>query len=360
MKIVVGTRPQIIKLASLVKAFRNESIDFDIVHTGQHYDFEMDKVFFEELQLPTPRVHLGVGSGSHAHQTGTMVIRLEDALKGSDIVLVPGDTNSALAGGLAAVKMGVEVAHVEAGLRSRLHSMPEEINRILVDHLSGLLFAPTKTGYENLIGEGIEKHKVHLTGDVMADNIEMLRDRIGTAELPADLTKKGFAYITIHRAENVDDSESLISIVDTLMMFPDQHGLEAVFPVHPHTRKRLEDMNILSKLSSVPGLHLVKPVSYLTSLRLASEAKLVLTDSGGLQKEAFILGTPVVTLRSVTEWVETTETGWNIVAGLDSKKIKNAVKTFLDELPNPVEPMAFYGGGKASENIAGIVKKRVA
>jgi len=355
----VGTRPQVIKLASLVKAFDAAGIDFSVIHTGQHYDFEMDQVFFDELGLPKPEKHLGVGSGSHAYQTGTMMIKLEEALKGSKLVVVPGDTNSALAGALAAVKMGLRVGHVEAGLRSHLPFMPEEINRVLVDHMSRLLFAPTKAGMDNLLREGVDKDIVHLTGDVMADNIVMLKDRIERTDTGLGLGKKTYAYVTVHRAENVDDPGSLRTVADMLMSFPDQHGHEVVFPVHPHTKKRLEDAKLFDKLQATAGLHLVKPVSYLTSLKLAKDAKLVMTDSGGLQKEAFLLGTPAVTLRGVTEWVETTEAGWNIVAGLDPIKVKSAVKVLLHNDPRPVDPLKFYGGGRASENIAKLVKERL-
>lgn len=355
----MGTRPQVIKLASLVKAFDAAELDYSIIHTGQHYDFDMDQVFFQELGLPAPEKHLGVGSGSHAYQTGTMVIKLEDALKGSKMVVVPGDTNSALAGALAAIKMRLDVGHVEAGLRSYLPFMPEEINRVLVDHMSRLLFAPTKAGMDNLLKEGIDKGIVHLTGDVMADNIVMLKDRIEKTETGMDLEKNGYVYVTVHRAENVDDPDNLRTVAEMLMTFPDQHGHEVVFPVHPHTKKNLEAARLYDKMSAVPGLHMVKPVSYLTSLKLARDAKLVMTDSGGLQKEAFLLGTPAVTLRGVTEWVETTDAGWNIVAGLDPVKVKGAVKLLLHNAPKPVDPLAMYGGGKASERIAALVKAAV-
>lgn len=359
MRIVVGTRPQVIKLASLVKAFDAEGIDYSVIHTGQHYDFEMDQVFFDELGLPKPEKHLGVGSGSHAQQTGTMIIKLEEALKGSRLVVVPGDTNSALAGALAAVKMGTRVGHVEAGLRSHLHFMPEEINRVLVDHMSRLLFAPTEAGKDNLLREGVDKDIVHLTGDVMADNIVMLKDRIEKTDTGMALEKKGYVYVTVHRAENVDDPDNLRTVSEMLRTFPDQHGHEVVFPVHPHTRKNLVAAKLYDKMASVAGLHMVNPVSYLTSLKLTKDAKLVMTDSGGLQKEAFLLGTPAVTLREVTEWVETTGAGWNIVAGLDPVRVKSAVKVLLHNEPRNVDPLAFYGGGKASTNIARIVKASV-
>ena len=357
VRIVVGTRPQVIKLASLVKAFDAKRIEYSIVHTGQHYDFDMDEIFFKELGLPKPDAHLGIGSGSQGVQTGNMLVKLDEALDGAKLVIVPGDTNSALAGALAAVKKGIPVGHVEAGLRSWLEYMPEEINRVLVDHMSHLLFAPTKTGYDNLIREGIPRKKVFRTGDVMADNIAMFKGRISKASLPVDVPRKGFAYVTTHRAENVDDPKNLRTVVDMLSRFPGKHGLDIVFPVHPRTEKRLEDLGLADELRKVEGVHMIKPVSYLTSLRMTKDARIVLTDSGGLQKEAFILGTPAITLRDVTEWVESVDTAWNIITGLDPKKVDRAVKRFLTSEPKTIDPMRFYGGGKASVEIARIVKE---
>ena len=359
IKIIVGTRPQIIKLASLVGAFDSEKLDYSIIHTGQHYDFEMDQAFFEELELPKPEAHLGVGSGTHAFMTGTMIVRLEKALEDTSIVIVPGDTNSALAGGLAAVKMGIRVGHVEAGLRCYQPYMPEEINRLLVDHMSELLFAPTKTAQANLNKEGIEKDKVHLTGDVMADNIHMLEYRIEGAELPVDVTRKEFVYATIHRTENVDEIGNLRAVVEALIAFPEKHGFDLVLPLHPHTKRCLEENHLMDRLTSTKGVHIVKPLGYLTSLRLARDARMVFTDSGGLQKEAFMLGTPTVTARGVTEWVETVETGWSRLTGTDPVKINSAVKEFLETAPDPVDRMSFYGNGNASTKIAKILRKAI-
>jgi UDP-N-acetylglucosamine 2-epimerase len=255
--------------------------------------------------------------------------------------------------------MGIPVAHVEAGLRSRLQFMPEEINRVMLDHMSQLLFAPTKAGEENLLAEGIPRKDVHRPGDVMADNIAMLRSRIDGTELPGDLEKKGYVYVTVHRAENVDDPDSLREVVEILTSVPDEHGVEVVFPVHPHTRKRLEEQGTFAALSRTAGIHLIGPASYLASLRLARDAAVVMTDSGGLHKEAFILGTPAVTLRTVTEWVETVETGWNILAGLDRVRVMAGLETFLSRTPKKVDPFRFYGGGKAASRIAAEVNKQL-
>ncbi|UCE45675.1 MAG: UDP-N-acetylglucosamine 2-epimerase (non-hydrolyzing) [Methanobacteriota archaeon] len=357
VKIIIGTRPQIIKLTSLAGALDREGVDFSIIHTGQHYDFEMNQIFFDELNIPTPETHLGVCGGSHLSMTAAIMAKLETALEDADLVAIPGDTNSALAGGLAAAKMGIRVGHVEAGLRSWDRSMPEEINRVLVDHLSEMLFAPTIIGYENLIHEGVSQDKVHQTGDVTADNVQMLKPHIGRAEFPISPPIEDFAYATIHRTENVDRPENLRNVVRALSKFRDRHGFDVLIPLHPHTRKSLEKLNLLKDLSDAPGVNVVKPVGYLTSLKLANEAKVVLTDSGGLQKEAFILGTPTVTIRTTTEWCETVETGWSRLTGSDPERIHEAVEEFLQHKLERVDPMKFYGEGNASKRIAELLRE---
>jgi len=289
-----------------------------------------------------------------------MLTKLDQALKGSRLVIVPGDTNSALAGALAAVKMGIDVGHVEAGLRSGIRTMPEEINRILVDHMSAALFAPTKAGYDNLVREGIDEKAIFQTGDVMADNVVMLGDKIAKASPKVDIGSARYVFATVHRAENVDDSGNLRKVVEILSEVPGQHGRSVVFPVHPHTRRCLEDFGMWSDLERADDVHLVKPVSYLESLRLTKDADVVLTDSGGVQKEAFLLGTPAVTLRKATEWVETTDAGWNVVAGLDRTKIDQALGGYLRSKPPAIDPLRFYGDGKASQRIAGLVKELLA
>ena len=362
LALVVGTRPQHIKLASLIRAFDEAGLEYSIIHTGQHYDFEMDKIFFEELGLPKPIVHLGVGSGSHGVQTGLMLMRLEEnylKLK-PKLVVVPGDTNSALAGGLAAVKLGIPVAHVEAGLRSRIPFMAEEINRVVLDHISQLLFAPTEAAYQNLIHEGIDIDKIYLTGDVMADNIMLFSERIDKAEIPIDITPKNYIYVTIHRAENVDNPFKLKEVVEALTYIPQAFNLEIVFPIHPRTRNRLIEFNLWSKLEKHKNIHLLKPVSYFTSLKFVKNATIVLTDSGGLQKEAFLLGTPAITLRETTEWVETVEYGWNTLVGTCKNRIIKAIKYYLDnKLEYSINPIDLYGGGKASKRIAKIISQYI-
>lgn len=322
---VAGARPQFIKLSALSKELRKRHQEI-ILHTGQHYDDELSKIFFSELSIPEPDYNLGIGSAEHGEQTGRMLKGIEEVLlfEKPDLVIVYGDTNSTLAGALAAVKQKIPVAHVEAGLRSFKRSMPEEINRILTDQVSSLLFCPTKTSVQNLRKEGITRG-VHLVGDVMYDS---LRQHIKRAEKVSgilkklNLSKKNFYLITIHRAENTDIKENLKKIVEILT------GLDkkTVFPIHPRTKKSLSEFNLLGKLKSKEQLHVIDPVSYLDMLILEKNARCVLTDSGGVQKEAFFLKTPCLTLREETEWVETVESGWNELVGLDRERLDRSVK----------------------------------
>ena len=317
----------------------------------------MDKVFFEELSLPEPVADLGVGSGTHGYQTGEMLIRLEKALKKYSpcLVVVPGDTNSALAGGLAAVKLGIPVAHVEAGLRCNIPFMVEEINRVLLDHLSQHLFAPTATALTNLRREGLA-HVAKMPGDVMADNILLFRHELTKVRIPASLRRREFAYVTVHRAENIDDEKRLAKVASIISTVAGRFGIKVAFAVHPHTRRKLEEAGLIHTLES-KELLLLKPVSYLHSLRLAQDAAVVVTDSGGLQKESFLLGTPCVTLRPATEWTETVESGWNVVTDLDSKRVYEGVRGFLKSKPEQVDAISLYGNGRASERIVGSVLK---
>jgi len=318
---VVGARPQFIKAAVVSNALRDAGISEEIVHTGQHYDANMSAVFFDELDIPAPTHNLEVGSGSHAAQTGAMMMGLESFLGSHsrpDWVLVYGDTNSTIAAAIVASKMDLPVAHVEAGLRSFNLRMPEEINRIVTDRLSTLLFCPTQTAVDHLDREGMQ-HGIHLTGDVMLDATRTYSRRAAERVSLKSLTKleKDTFYLgTIHRAENTDNPARLASI---LQAFSD---LEApiVLPLHPRTRSKLD-------LSSIgTSIQLIEPVSYLSMLTLISSSIKVLTDSGGLQKEAIWLGKPCVTLRDETEWTETLAGGWNQVTGADSDAILSAVK----------------------------------
>jgi len=351
---VVGARPQFIKLSALSKELRKEHQEI-ILHTGQHYDDELSKIFFSELSIPEPNYNLGIGSAEHGEQTGRMLKGIEEVLlfERPDLVIVYGDTNSTLAGALAAVKQKIPVAHVEAGLRSFKKSMPEEVNRVLTDQVSSLLFCPTKTSVQNLRKEGITKG-VHLVGDVMYDS---LREHIKRAEKISgimkklDLSKKDFYLITIHRAENTDIKENLEKIAEILF------GLDkkTVFPVHPRTKKSLSESNLLGKLESKGHLLLIDPVSYLDMLVLEKNARCVLTDSGGVQKEAFFLKTPCLTLREETEWVETVEKGWNFISGLAPEVIKKNLKKTDKSLKTK---KAFFSNDRASGNILRILSTK--
>jgi len=321
---IVGARPNFIKLAPLSKELRKEGFDEIIIHTGQHYDYEMNKIFFDELGIPEPDYHLEVGSGTHAYQTGEMLKGIEKVLlkEEPDLVLVYGDTNSTLAGALATAKLHIKIGHIEAGLRSYDKMMPEEINRVLTDHCSDLLFCPTKRAVENLKKEGISKG-VYMVGDVMVD---ILKDCIEIAEKRSrildelDLKPKDYYLATVHRAENTDNFERMKNIVDALCDIGN-----VVFPCHPRTEKMLKKFGLWGSLREIK---VINPVGYLDMLMLEKNASKIITDSGGIQKEEYILKVPCITLRDTTEWVETVEDGWNVLVGADKEKIIKTINDF--------------------------------
>lgn len=327
---VVGARPQFIKLAPVCRAIaaangRGEHIESLIIHTGQHYDPSMSDVFFEELDIPRADVHLGIGSGSHGQQTGRMLEKLETALneQNADIVFTYGDTNSTLAATLAAAKIQLPVAHVEAGLRSFNRRMPEEINRVVADHLSDLLFAPTPEAMRNLANEGLTA-RASLVGDVMLEAIRfhetLARSHSGLLER-LRLTEDGYLVATVHRAENTE-GHRLGRLLEALAKIA-RADRPVMFPMHPRTEKCIRDAHI--RLPQTEGLCLLEPLGYLDMVQLVRSARMILTDSGGLQKEAFFLGRPCITLRDETEWVETVTEGGNIIAGIEYQKIRDAV-----------------------------------
>jgi len=345
---VVGARPQFVKAAAVSRVLRRHH-DEILVHTGQHYDANMSAVFFAELDIPAPDINLEVGSGRHGAQTGQMLVGLEEILLDSapDWVLVYGDTNSTLAGALAAAKLHIPVAHVEAGLRSFNKAMPEELNRILTDHVAGLLFCPSQTAVDNLANEGIARG-VHLVGDVMADALNFAADRAAERSKileQLDLTAGRYLLTTVHRAENSDDAGRLENIVAAFNAIEEP----VVFPVHPRTQKALEKINF----RPAANVRLIEPVGYLDMVRLAQSARLILTDSGGLQKEAYWLDVPCLTLRNETEWVETVQMGWNILVGADQAKIVEAVGSFAPPASHP----ALYGTGQAGQKINEVLLK---
>jgi UDP-GlcNAc3NAcA epimerase len=325
---IVGARPQFIKAAPLVKAVAKAHASI-LIHTGQHYDANMSDVFFRELGLPTPDHHLGVGSGTHAAQTAAMLMALERVLLSvrPDWVVVCGDTNSTVAGAVVAAKLGIKLAHVEAGVRSFNRAMPEEINRIVTDTLAQRLFCPSRVAVQNLAREGIVRGVCEV-GDLMAEAIADARVRARESSVleRLGLREREFVLATIHRAENTDSPERL----DQIMRALEASAELVVFPVHPRTRAALQ-----GRVSTTGAIRFVDPLGYLDMVRLESAARLIVTDSGGVQKEAYWLGTPCVTTRNETEWVETVAAGWNILTGADAQRISAALQTFRPTAPRP-------------------------
>jgi UDP-N-acetylglucosamine 2-epimerase len=351
--IVFGTRPQIVKSAPIVYEALRCGLDLEVIHTGQHYDYLLSQVFIEEFGLPEPVVNLGVGSGSHAYQTGEIMLRLEKYLVGGRyaLVLIPGDTNSALAGALTSVKLGIPVAHVEAGARCYDMSMAEEVNRRLIDHCSKLLFAPTLNCKRNLEKESVIG-EIYLTGDTMYDVFLRFGDKAEKSDIleKLNIVNGEYGLLTLHRAENVDDPVRLRSILEGVK----KANIGIIFPIHPRTANRLREYGISLEHSNI---RIIDPVGYVDMLKLLKHARLVLTDSGGLQKEAFWSKTPCVTLRDRTEWVETVEAGVNFLVGTDANRIVQAVKFIEDNYDlikggfreNP------FGDGCAARRIVDIV-----
>lgn len=360
--LVLGTRPQIIKSAPIInEAARHPEMQLQIVHTGQHYDYGMSRIFFDEMGLPEPVANLNVGSGSHGWQTGKMLIKIEDVLLRlkPDLVLVPGDTNSTLAGALAAAKMHIEVAHLEAGARSYDMIMPEEVNRRMTDHCSSILFAVSENCKQNLLKEGILREQIFQVGDTMYDALLQHMPKIEANKIlkKLNLEKGEYAIITVHRQENVDNEKNLSEVVKTMLELSE---LKLIFPLHPRTKGRLKEAGFIKKLENAEHIKLVSPLGYHEMLKLIKYAKMLLTDSGGMQKEAFWLKTPCVTLRKKTEWIETVESGANILVGMDkmlivteSRKILHKNKYKIDIKRNP------YGDGKAAEKIIKILCQKM-
>jgi UDP-GlcNAc3NAcA epimerase len=358
MKIVtvVGARPQFIKAAAVSRAISDDhgtQIDEVLVHTGQHYDDNMSKVFFEELDIPRPKYNLEISGGRHGAMTGRMLEGVENVLlqEKPDWLLIYGDTNSTLAGALAAAKLHIPVAHVEAGLRSFNMRMPEEVNRILADRVSSLLFCPTDTAVNNLKAEGINRG-VHNVGDVMYDVALFYRDRAqqNSAVLQTlGLMPGAFALATCHRAENTDDPQRLSSILSALADIATQ--LPVVLPLHPRTRKLIGDYGFSSLLDK---LTITEPLPFLDMVALEQASRLILTDSGGVQKEAFFYSIPCITMRDETEWVETVDLGWNQLVGASTSSIVSAASGILKKSPKSISAKP-YGTGRAASNILALM-----
>lgn len=346
---VVGARPQFVKAAPLVAAMEKR-FDHILLHTGQHFDDAMSGAFFRELGIPKPRIHLGLSGGSHGAMTGSMLAAIERSLLRArpDIVLVLGDTNSTLAGALAAVKLHIPVAHIEAGLRSFDMRMPEEVNRRLTDHISSLLFCPTKLAARNLAQEGVRKG-VFVVGDVMTDVLRRMKKPARAALLALELPRD-YYFATVHRQENTDDRLRLSEILDGLGRLP----YTVVLPLHPRTAARLKAF----KLKTPPNVRTMGPVSYTQSLGLSLGSRAVLTDSGGLQKEAFLLARPCVTLRDTTEWMETLIGGANRLVGAKAATIELAIRA-IERNPPKVTPGQVYGDGRTAGRIAREIERHI-
>ncbi|UVT16841.1 MAG: UDP-N-acetylglucosamine 2-epimerase (non-hydrolyzing) [Nitrospira sp.] len=347
---IVGARPQFIKASPLTIALRKRN-DEILVHTGQHYDHGMSDVFFEDLGIPAPDYHLGIGSGSHGVQTGAMLKAVEEVLQKElpDVVIVYGDTNSTLAAALAAAKLHIPVAHVEAGLRSFNRTMPEEINRVMTDHLSTWLFAPSTVSRDNLGREGIEAG-VHVVGDIMYDALLLHRasaERRSNILTRLELSPRSYYVATIHRAENTDHPDRLRSILQAFQTVKKP----VILPLHPRTKKKLNEYAV----QAGNNVRCLDPLGYLDMVRLQEHAACVLTDSGGVQKEAYYLRIPCVTFRTETEWIETVTAGWNIVCGSDTATIVNAVEK-MERCQAPHRSL--YGDGRATERIVEVLTSR--
>ena len=357
---VVGARPNFMKVAPIHRAFQKykDSIQHLICHTGQHYDEKMSKVFFEDLELPKPDFYLGVGSGSHAEQTANVMIKFEKILleEKPDMIIVVGDVNSTIACSLTAAKLHIKIIHVEAGLRSGDREMPEEINRVLTDAISDLLFVTEKSGIENLKNEGVSNGKVYFTGNVMIDSLVYFKPKIANSDFLNNfgLESQKYVLVTLHRPSNVDDKHQLIKLIDVLNTLADKR--KVLFPIHPRTKKNLTDFGLIEKISK--NLILTDPIGYLDFLTLTSNAELIVTDSGGIQEESTFMGIQCITLRTSTERLITVEVGTNQLLGNDLEKAKIAAIEVLDgKLKKGSIPELW--DGKAAERIVSIISQKL-
>jgi len=351
--IVLGTRPEIIKMSPVIRECEHKNLDYFILHTGQHYSYEMDRVFFEQLELPEARYNLDVGSGSHGEQTGKIMSGIEKVLmeEKPDAVLVQGDTNTVLAGALAASKLHIKVGHVEAGLRSYDRRMPEETNRVLTDHCSDYLFSPTKKAKDILLGEGIPEDMIYVTGNTIMDavrqNVKIAAERASILN-ELNIEPGNYLLTTAHRQENVDDRVRLTGILTGLESLAEEFDMPVIFPIHPRSRKRIQEFGI----STNGSITLIDPVDFLSFLQLEKNAGLILTDSGGVQEESCILGVPCVTLRDNTERPETMEVGANMLAGTKPERIMDCARSMMDRDRDWDNP---FGDGTAGERIRRIM-----
>lgn len=356
ISIIIGTRPEIIKMSPIIREFERLHFDYFILHTGQHYSYKMDRIFFEQLELPPPKYNLDVGSCSHAEQISKILVGVERILmkERPTGVLVEGDTNTVLAGALAATKLRIKVGHIEAGLRSYDRTMPEEINRVLTDHCSDFLFAPTEKSKQILLHEGIPNDKIFVTGNTIVDAVFQnirLAEKKNYILRELGLKKHKYFLVTVHRQENVDDHKRFSEIIKALKKIHEKYDVPVVFPIHPRSRNKLQEFQL-----NYYGINLIEPVDFLSFLQLEKNAKVVLTDSGGVQEESCILGTPCVTLRDNTERPETLDVGSNILSGTNPKKIIECVSKINENNKKWMNP---FGSGKAGEEIIRILKEEL-
>jgi len=358
---VVGARPNFMKVAPIVAAMKKRPDRFEplVVHTGQHYDASMSDAFFTDLELPEPDIHLGVGSGTHAVQTAGIMERFEPVVVGQrpDWVLVVGDVNSTIACALVCVKLGIKVAHVEAGLRSRDRTMPEEINRLLTDQIADLLFTTSTDADRNLIAEGIPSERIRFVGNVMIDSLINNLERAKQSNIKSRLalTDGTYAVLTLHRPSNVDNKQTFERILDALESIA--NSLPIIFPVHPRTRKTIADLGLSERVQSMKNLRLIDPLGYLDFLSLYSTARLVLTDSGGIQEETTALGIPCLTLRENTERPVTVELGTNVIVGTDTDKIITAAMAALNGSSSNRATQVPLWDGHAAERILDVLEQ---
>ena len=355
ISIILGTRPEIIKMSPVIRECEKRGIKYNIIHSGQHYSENMDKVFFDQLDIPRPDYNLNVGSGEQGEQTAKILSGIERIFQENkpDIVLVQGDTNTVLAGALAAAKMNISVGHIEAGLRSYFREMPEEINRVLTDHCSDFLFAPTEKSKNILLNEGIDKGKIFLTGNTVVDSVIQ---NLEFSKSGTDLFKSlrmsfdNYFLATIHRKENVDSKDVFRGILKALSEISEEYNTSVVYPIHPRSRKMISQFGLKSE-----GIIFTEPLDYLTFLQAEKNARLILTDSGGVQEEACILGVPCVTIRNNTERPETIDVGANILGGTDKNRIKEATDIMMKSKKKWQNP---FGDGNAAKYILDIISSK--
>jgi UDP-N-acetylglucosamine 2-epimerase (non-hydrolysing) len=354
--IVLGTRPEIIKMSPVIRECQRRELDFLLIHTEQHHKYEMDRVFFEDLALPEPQFRLGIGQGTHGAQTGRLLEGIEQVLQAQNpnAVLVQGDTNTVLAGALAAAKLHIPVGHIEAGLRSYDRRMPEELNRVLADHASDLLFAPTGQARDILLSEGVDAEKIHVTGNTIVDAVQQNLAIARTRSQPLidqGLEAGAYLVVTAHRPENVDHSERLKVLLRAVAAVRQEIGLPVIYPLHPRTENKIKRFGL-----SIPEeILVVEPLGFLDFLQLEAQAALILTDSGGMQEEACILQVPCVTLRENTERPETVDVGANVVAGIQPLGVLQGVRQMLGKNGGWTNP---YGDGHSARRIIEIVTGR--